>query len=463
MPSPVTAQFPKPKDDVEFQEMVRDVFAAHWNDDGAIVYGRSGQRQHGVDVFGNPKKSKLNYGIQCKVRGDKNLRQREVENEVEEAKKFKPKLHTYIIATTSKRDSNLQTIVKELSNELRDEWFEVQIIFWEDISLLLAEQPQLIRKYYSGFLNALEKSTHTTKSKKANHIDSNHPLLVGSLFDLSRQMVVQTLSKLNKPIGFDYLIKEIVFRVSAFCRDEQMDIIKNHFYLFAYGFGFGDVKSKVLSFFEDFGINITEESKGLSIEGNVRNLFQEVSLSQSLPLVPNITTLDSHWPLYEQSIRNQILDIGVGRANLVDGLTSCLQEFHSQLERSFYPNPMLLLISDGRTEDSYTELAKVTNEIKKKKIQIICLVLAEKDFLDNKTLYGKSHLNWPEEIQMLFKLSSKFDEKVKFNSQMLGKARNAKWIIETSPKLFFQINQTEMLDEIIEIMFGSLKNHGSGE
>ncbi len=460
MPSPVTAQFPKPQDDVEFQEMIRDIFSTHWRDDGAIVYGRSGQKQFGVDVFGNPNKSKLNYGIQCKVRKGEKLTKKEIENEINEAKKFKPQLDTYIIITTSDRDSKLQSIVKKLNDGQKKDFFEVQIMFWEDVSLLLAEHPHLIRKYYSGFLDAIESAMVSIAQKPIHQIDNSHPLLVGCLFDLSRQMVVQTMAKLNKPIGFDYLIKELVFRVSAFCKDEQMGVIRNNFYLFAYGFGFGDVKKNVISLFEDFGVKMPSESKGLNITGNVRNLFQEVSLSQSLPVVPNIAILNHCWSYYERSVRNQFLDIGSGRSNLNDGLVSMLEEFHIQLERSFYPHPILLLISDGKTEDHSEKIAEIANKIKKQGIQIVSLIVAQQDFLNNYTMYGEVDLKWPEEFKLLFDISSEFDEKVKFNSQMLEKAKKGEWTIQTHPKLFFQINQTEMIDEIIELMFGSLRNDG---
>ena len=59
MPSLTTSEFPKPRDDKEFEEMTRDLFAAHWKDDNTQVYGRPGQSQDGVDVYGQPNRSNL--------------------------------------------------------------------------------------------------------------------------------------------------------------------------------------------------------------------------------------------------------------------------------------------------------------------------------------------------------------------------------------------------------------------
>ncbi len=96
MPGFTTSDFPRPKDEEEFQEIIRDLYAAHWKDDNVQIYGRSGQTQHGVDVYGYPNKSTLCFGIQCKVRNLGELTKAKIEIEIKKARNFKEKLDTYM-------------------------------------------------------------------------------------------------------------------------------------------------------------------------------------------------------------------------------------------------------------------------------------------------------------------------------------------------------------------------------
>lgn len=70
-------------DPQEFQEIVRDIFALHWEVHNTLIYGRNGQLQHGVDIYGRPKESALLFAIQCKVRNDSTLTKHDIEEEIE--------------------------------------------------------------------------------------------------------------------------------------------------------------------------------------------------------------------------------------------------------------------------------------------------------------------------------------------------------------------------------------------
>ena len=88
MPLLVTSDFPPPKDDKEFEEIVRDIFAGHWNDPNTKIFGRSGQGQSGVDVYGQPNQMKSWFGIQCKLRKTGQLTRKDLEREIEMARSF---------------------------------------------------------------------------------------------------------------------------------------------------------------------------------------------------------------------------------------------------------------------------------------------------------------------------------------------------------------------------------------
>jgi len=74
MPTPTTWVYPKPKDWDEFENLVWDLFRRRWQDPDAQRYGRSGQEQHSVDVYGCPRDMGGAFvGVQCKRYEDENL------------------------------------------------------------------------------------------------------------------------------------------------------------------------------------------------------------------------------------------------------------------------------------------------------------------------------------------------------------------------------------------------------
>jgi len=52
MPTPATADWPRPKSEDEFEDIVLDALRILWRDPNATRYGRRGQKQNGVDVVG---------------------------------------------------------------------------------------------------------------------------------------------------------------------------------------------------------------------------------------------------------------------------------------------------------------------------------------------------------------------------------------------------------------------------
>jgi hypothetical protein len=48
----------------KFEEICADLFSRIWNDTQLVRYGRDGQRQNGVDIYG--KESGADSGVQCK-------------------------------------------------------------------------------------------------------------------------------------------------------------------------------------------------------------------------------------------------------------------------------------------------------------------------------------------------------------------------------------------------------------
>ena len=131
-------QIPKPSDEQAFERCNEVLWRCVLKDPMAQIYGRRGQRQHGVDILGcrdgDPEQP---VGIQCKLRGDgRTLREVEVREEVEKALTFDVPLTEYIIATTAPDDVSLQNLALKLSADLaksRGRRLKIRILGWQSL------------------------------------------------------------------------------------------------------------------------------------------------------------------------------------------------------------------------------------------------------------------------------------------------------------------------------------------
>lgn len=312
MPLLVTSDFPPPKNDKEFEEMIRDIFAAHWNDPDTKIFGRSGQEQRGIDVYGRPNQQDSWFGIQCKVRKTGKLPRETLEAEIKLTRSFRHKLHTYIFVTTHPRDTKLQEIVEELDEaETSIGSFRVQIKFWEDVCSLLAENINIARKYYPQYFkgwNYSESSKHLPLTEHPIEITEDSPMLVGLVIDFSRSM----LRTLKESSGIqDNDLKEafnlVVEKAASFCRTPESNEILPKFALFTYGYGFSDLRKNVSNILGRL-LNQPLESNHLIPTGSVRDLFTEVATKYSLPYTPDILTLTENWGFYRKSVEYQFID-----------------------------------------------------------------------------------------------------------------------------------------------------------
>jgi tetratricopeptide (TPR) repeat protein len=141
MPTYANLTLTPPKYWEEFEDMLHDLFRAEWKDPNTQKHGRSGQSQNGVDVYGQPEQKEKWAGVQAKKKDQlaaSTITARELESEVNKAKKFKPELSEFILATTGKRDKNIQEKARLLTEAHQKEGlFRVHVYSWEDIEALL--------------------------------------------------------------------------------------------------------------------------------------------------------------------------------------------------------------------------------------------------------------------------------------------------------------------------------------
>ena len=91
-------QYPPPKNWQDFEKLCRDLWREIWRDPNTQKNGRSGQDQHGVDVYGRPNEGEKWAGVQCKGKdnySNKTVTEKELLEEVEKAKNFTPALSTW--------------------------------------------------------------------------------------------------------------------------------------------------------------------------------------------------------------------------------------------------------------------------------------------------------------------------------------------------------------------------------
>lgn len=147
MPTYDNSRLPPPKSWDEFESIVCSAAKNRWKNPDFTRHGRQGQRQDGVDVYGNDSDGKL-VGLQCKNTVS-DLSVDTIKEEVEKAESFKPALTYLYVATTAETDKKTQALVRELSEERKAAGkFGVLALFWGDIcNDLTLDESRLYQHY----------------------------------------------------------------------------------------------------------------------------------------------------------------------------------------------------------------------------------------------------------------------------------------------------------------------------
>jgi hypothetical protein len=149
MSSLSNVSLPKPKDWQDFERKTRVLFASVLADPNTQMHGRSGQNQHGVDVWGyrNGDRAKL-VGIQCE-KSDNAITEVELQAELEKARDFKPAITEFILVTTAQRDAKIQRSARELTGALALSTCQIFVAVWgwEDVEEHAAQYAEVWRAF----------------------------------------------------------------------------------------------------------------------------------------------------------------------------------------------------------------------------------------------------------------------------------------------------------------------------
>lgn len=153
-------QLRKPENWQDFEQLCKKLWGEIWKCPEIKKNGRSGQAQHGVDVYGNPYGEKDYYGIQCKGKDDYTnsvLTEKEIDKEIELATSFEPLLRKLYFATTATKDAKIETYVRKKNIEnIEKGLFEIHLFSWEDIVDLIDENKQTY-DYYVNSMNFISE------------------------------------------------------------------------------------------------------------------------------------------------------------------------------------------------------------------------------------------------------------------------------------------------------------------
>lgn len=161
----MTLNFLPPQNWQDFENFVKGTVEVIWDQQGWHLYGRQGQAQSGIDIFGYDNKQNF-VGIQCKKRVQTNsngeilknslLTRSLIQDEIKSALKINsPSLDKLIFATTSSRDTKIQDIVRN-ENE-KNSNLNIEIWFWEDFQVLIEKNAELMYWYYKDYLQKISK------------------------------------------------------------------------------------------------------------------------------------------------------------------------------------------------------------------------------------------------------------------------------------------------------------------
>jgi hypothetical protein len=297
-----------------------------------------------------------------------------------------------------------------------------------------------------------------------NEITEISPLLIGILVDLSSSMF-NSLAQIPKRSNVSQkrlteAINLITEKALAYCKTPEAEYLLPLFSLFLYGYGLGRLRHSVSSFIQRMGIK-SQHLKLNSIPTDpVRNLFAEVATEESMPSTPDALTLNSHWATYIKSVEAQFSDIGIGRSILCDALMAIHERFvQERSERPYYQHPFLFVISDGNLDNAKDEdLEIVVEKIRKLGVRIVCCYVNPNNIVEPSNLYAVPGKTWPRTASRLFGCASVVSNDNGIEKTMLEVAQEKRWQIPKKARWFIQINQSQMLEDLVEILLSPLKD-----
>ena len=145
----ITQTLRRPANWQDFESLCLLLWREEWKSEDLKKNGRNGQAQNGVDISGHRDGEGEFSGIQCKCKpGNKGLAMDEIDEEINNAKAFKPALRRLVFATTADKDATIEEYVRLKDDENRKKGlFSIDIKSWQDIIDLLERNKSVLNIY----------------------------------------------------------------------------------------------------------------------------------------------------------------------------------------------------------------------------------------------------------------------------------------------------------------------------
>ena len=227
----------------DFESLCLLLWREEWKSDDLKKNGRNGQLQNGVDISGHRDGENEYSGIQCKCKpGNKQVTREEIDEEINNARAFKPALRRLVFATTADKDVHIEEYVRLKDEENRKQGlFSVDIKSWQDIIDLLERNKSVLNTYldivaedYAVAITFVDGSDVATIRPQYSHITYREPVskakvqvtdqpqqdMMKAVFgDISTrlQYIVDTANKINEPLERFKVVRGHVETNYAYC------------------------------------------------------------------------------------------------------------------------------------------------------------------------------------------------------------------------------------------------------
>lgn len=211
----------------DFEHLCYRLWREVWKCPEIQKNGRLGQSQNGVDIFGIPQDEDEYWGIQCKGKSEYNDDQydhpqftaEEIDEEIEKAKTFTPKLKKLYFATTALNDAKIQAHIRQRNlDHITAGLFEIHMFAWEAIADLIDEHKPVHEWYANNRKYRVDQSVEisfadgsteiqiTPKFRKTN----THYYPAFAIANLPEGSLQATIMRLNRqfegitPVNWDH-------------------------------------------------------------------------------------------------------------------------------------------------------------------------------------------------------------------------------------------------------------------
>lgn len=197
-----------PKDWQAFERKSRLLFELSLRDPQTQNNGRTGQPQHGVDIFGKRGGPTGHYvGVQCKGKDHdygRAVTESELKEEVKKSAEFKPSIREFILATTALDDGKIQEVARLLEQEVRSNGRDLSISVWGwgRLQQEISRYPEAVREFHpdaSPFTDQILQATSDVTKFVQQRADAqtlasaaNHQQILQAIESLRVRVALET-------------------------------------------------------------------------------------------------------------------------------------------------------------------------------------------------------------------------------------------------------------------------------